>query len=947
MRALWVHHILQARRIRQAHRRRTFSRRVLRLGMGITLVVALSVVLLSLGLALGYAVLTADLPSIETLSAMLAPNTGRLIQPTRLYDRSGTQVLAALDGGMGARRFRTVEPGSPEAFSPLLVQATLTLHQPDFWTSPGFAFSLDPTPQTLAERLVSDLLLWREPPSLRRALRMRLLAWQAVARFGRAQVLAAYLNSARFGPQIYGAEQAALRYLGKTATDLNPGEVALLLAALESPALNPLDTPEAALERQRQVLERLLKVGVIDSSTYNEARQHPPTLLPRREAPTTPEDAFVAQVQAALAATYPAEVLERGGLRLLTTLDRHLQAQLACALRVYFQNLVVGSAAEAASCAAARELPLLPTALLPPQPGALAGGAIIVDVNRGETLALVEMDAQGRYATALSRRPSGSLLTPFLALAAFARGMSPATLVWDIPAATTEAEVASAARYHGPERLRLALVGDDRAALDKVMAQLGAPTVVQTARALGLPLTEMEATTFLTQGAPLTLTEIAQAYLPFATLGLGYHVDGWPASQPLSVLRLEGSDSTLWLDGETPAVRPLISAQLAYLVHHILGDSEARHQRLENAEMLSLGRPAAVKVGQVEDGQTVWAVGYTPHYLVAVWVGYRAGETGAALSPSLAAGLWQGLMRYLHRDLPPQDWPTPPGITLLNVCDPSGLLPTADCPQVVREVFLSENLPTQYDTLYRRYAVNRETGRLATAFTPPELIEEHVYMVLPPEAATWAAQAGLPLPPTQYDNIPSVPSNPQVHFSQPPPLAYLRGTVTVQGSATAADFAAYRVQVGEGLNPRTWVTLATGEAPVDEGVLATWDTTALPDGVYILRLTLVHRDQRVETALRQVTVDNTPPQVQVSLPRAGETLLRPANGVLGLYAEASDTYGVHRLIWRLDGRVIGETFAPPYIRLWEAVRGEHTLEVTAEDLAGNRATSAEIHFTVR
>jgi membrane peptidoglycan carboxypeptidase len=945
MRALWVHHILQARRNRQAHRRRAFSRRTLRLGVGVALVVTLSLVILSLGVVWGYTVLTADLPSIETLNALLAPDTGRLIQPTRFYDRSGTQVLAALDGGLGARRFRTVEPGAPEAFSPLLVQATLALHQPDFWTSPGFAFTLDPAPQTIAERLVSDLLLWREPPSLRRALRMRLLAWQVVAHYGRAQVLAAYLNSARFGPQTYGAEQAALRYLGKTASDLNAGEVALLLAALESPALNPLDTPEAALERQHQVLERLLGAGVIDQATYEEARQHPPTLLSRRETPPTPEDAFIQQVQAALAATYPAEVLERGGLRLLTTLDTNLQAQLACALGGYLHNLGAGGEVEAASCEAARDLPVLPTALLPPRPEALAGGVLVVDVTRGETLALVEMDAQGHYAAALSRRPSGTLLTPFLALAAFARGMSPATLVWDIPPAA--AETASAARYHGPERLRLALIGDDRAALERVMAQLGATTVVQTARALGLPLTEMDATTFLTQGAPLTLTEIAQAYLPFATLGLGYHVDGWPTSQPLGVLRLEGSDGMPWLEGETPAVRPLISAQLAYLVHHVLGDGEARRQRLENATVLDLGRPTAVKLGQVEDGQTAWALGYTPRYLVAVWVGYRAGETGPALSPYLAAGLWQGLMRYLHRDLPPQDWPTPPGITLLNVCDPSGLLPTADCPQVVREVFLSENLPTQYDTLYRRYAVNRETGRLATAFTPPELIEERVYMVVPPEASTWAAQAGLPLPPTQYDNIPSAPSNPQVRFSQPAPLAYVRGTVALRGSATAADFAAYRVQVGEGLNPRAWVTLAAGEAPVEDGVLATWETTTLPDGVYILRLTLVHQDQRVETALLQVTVDNTPPQVQVRLPAPNQTLLLPSNGVLSLYAEADDTYGVHRLIWRVDGRAVGESRVVPYILLWEATRGTHTLEVIAEDWAGNRASSGEMRFVVR
>lgn len=947
MRALWVHHWLKARRQRQAVQRRSPSHRALRAGIGLALVLSLVLALLSLTLAFAYAALTADLPPVEALETLLAPSTGTLTQPTRFYDRTGTHLLAALDGGVGARTFRSVDPGSSEAFSPLLVQATLALTQPDFWTSPGFALSLDPAPQTLAERLVSDLLLWREPPSLRRTLRMRLLAWQTVTHYGRAQVLAWYLNSARFGPQTYGAEAAARRYLGKTATHLDAGEVALLLAALESPALNPLDTPEGALERQRQVLERLLGAGVIDLPTYEQARQHPPTLLPRREVPPASTDAFIHQVQAALAENYPPEVLERGGLRLLTTLDEALQQQVTCALRAYFQSLGAVAAAEDPTCEAARDLPTLPSALWPAHPEELAGGAVVVDVTSGEMLALVEVDARGLPTSNLSRRPTGSLLTPFLALSAFARGMSPASLVWDVPPTADESPLATS-RYHGPERLRLALAGDDAGALTRLLEQIGVPTVAQTVRTLGVPLTVGDAAAFLTQGAPLTLPEVAQAYLPLATLGLGYRLPGWPESQPLALRRLEGSDGVLWMQGEPAQVRPLISAQLAYLVHHVLSDGEARRQRLGSPDWLDLGRPAAAKLGQVADGQTAWAVGYTPHYLVAVWVGYRPGAGGTALNPRLAAALWHGLMQYLHREVPASDWTAPPGLTLVNVCDPSGLLPTPDCPQVVREIFLSENQPTQYDTLYRRYPINRETGRLATAFTPPELVEERVYLVVPPEVSAWAAQAGLPLPPTQYDNIQSPSTNPQVRFSQPAPFAYVRGTVTLRGTATAPDFAEYRIQVGEGLNPRAWVTLTPASSgPVEEGVLATWDTRGLPEGLYILRLTLVHLDQRVETALLQVTVDNTPPQVEVRLPAPGQDLLLPTNGMLSLYAEARDAYGVRRVIWQVDGREVGENRTPPYILVWKATRGEHTLEVLAEDPAGNRASSGVLRFRVR
>ena len=55
----------------------------------------------------------------------------------------------------------------------------------------------------------------------------------------------------------------------------------------------------------------------------------------------------------------------------------------------------------------------------------------------------------------------------------------------------------------------------------------------------------------------------------------------------------------------------------------------------------------------------------------------------------------------------------------MDVCDPSGLLPTKDCPSIVSEVFLNGDEPFQLDNLYQSIAVNRETGYLATVFTPP------------------------------------------------------------------------------------------------------------------------------------------------------------------------------------------------------------------------------------
>ena len=114
-------------------------------------------------------------------------------------------------------------------FPQALVDATLTVTQPDFWTSPGYTLKGWQDPQThptLAQRLVYDLLLWDQPASNLRAIHERMLAAQVTARYGPQQVMEWYLNSADYGHYAYGAEAAAELYFGKSVTQLDLSEAA-------------------------------------------------------------------------------------------------------------------------------------------------------------------------------------------------------------------------------------------------------------------------------------------------------------------------------------------------------------------------------------------------------------------------------------------------------------------------------------------------------------------------------------------------------------------------------------------------------------------------------------------------------------------------------------------------------------------------------------------------
>jgi len=287
------------------------------------------------------------------------------------------------------------------------------------------------------------------------------------------------------------------------------------------------------------------------------------------------------------------------------------------------------------------------------------------------------------------------------------------------------------------------------------------------------------------------------------------------------------------------------------LINHALSDVNARTDILASSNVLDVGRSVAVKLGQTEDALDAWAIGYSPSRVVAVWTGAR---DESRLTPRLPAVLWNALMQVASQGLPRDGWNVPADVSVINVCDPSGMLPTSDCPSLVSEVFLNGNEPVQPDSMYRRYAINRETGYLATVFTLPQLIEERVYFVVPSDARSWAESAGLEIPPATYDVIQSPQLNADVNIAAPELFAEVNGEVRIRGTAAGEDFVSYRVLAGQGLNPQEWIQIAEGNEPVTDSLLAEWNTNDL-SGLYAIQLQVVRSDQRVDTAIIQVTVN--------------------------------------------------------------------------------------------
>ncbi len=888
-----------------------------------------TVALAAIGTAFGvYSYYAKDLPDPRAIET-----EQETFETTKIYDRTGNTLLYEIfDPRLGDRQYVTLDKIPQD-----VIDVTVALEDKGFWDNPGFdiqgisrAFWLNlrgnqiQGGSSITQQLVKNIIIDPEDRikrSYTRKFKELILSVEITRRYEKSQILEWYLNTNHYGNLAYGIEAAAQVYFQKPVSELTLAEAAMLAPIPQYPLLNPLDSPDEAKKRQGLALDAMVRDGYITRAKADAAFAEKLEIKPVQERFDILAPHFSIYVRKQLEEMFGPDLVYRGGLNVYTTLDLDLNNEAEKIARQHVQQLM--------------------------DEGHNASNACVVAVRpkTGEILAMVgsidywdeEIDGNVNVCTADPGRQPGSSFKPFNYATAFAqKTLTPATMVMDVrrsfpdPPNPPYVPENYDRKYHGPVPLRQALARSYNIPAVWVLQQAGVRNVINTAHRMGITTLDGDfyGLALTLGGGEVKPLDMAYAYSVFANMGVmaGQPVPadrqraGHRTLDPVSILRVEDANGDILWQYSQPETQQVLDPALAYLMDDILSDNESRAASFGyNSALYFEDRRVAAKTGTTNDFKDNWTMGFTPQIAVAVWVGNNDNEPMKDVTGlSGAAPIWHEVMAYALRDQPAEWYQRPPGLVDVTVDSVSGLLPTDYSVGTRTEIFLDGSQPTTKDDVHQAFRINRENGKLATVYTPPELVEEKVYEIYPPEAADWARENNIPQPPTEYDDSHGLTTaGGPVSITGPVSYQYVSGGVVITGSAMIDNFALYRLEYGQGLNPETWSQLGGDHTnQVDNGPLEFWDTHELPEGLYTLQLTVLRGDQSFEQSAVQVTVDNTSPDVELLNPPDGKLYKLEADEWVNIQVEAVDNVSMDRVEFYVDGSKVDEATVAPYSIRW-------------------------------
>jgi len=558
-------------------------------------------------------------------------------------------------------------------------------------------------------------------------------------------------------------------------------------------------------------------------------------------------------VRSQLEEQYDAQTIYRSGFVVYTTLDPALQDQA--------QRMVTEQIASMAD------------------KNAHNSALVAIKPSTGEIMAMVgspdfnndAISGQVNMAISPTRQP-GSSIKPIAYVAAFEKGWTPATWIWDVPTEFPDGANPPYVpknyddKFHGGMTVRTALSNSFNIPAVKTLEFIGVYDDPNTPEKDGMiAMAERLGITSLTRpdyGLALTLgggevsdLEITSAFSVFA--------NGGKRVPPVSILKIVDFTGNVIYEYEPPEGEQVIRRDHAFLISSILSDNNARSWMFGSNSALHLSFQVAAKTGTSNDFRDNWTIGFTPDLATGVWVG-NADYTPMVNTTGLsgAAPIWSQFMEYAVPYVTnnnPTPFTIPPEITEAIVCNTGGAEPSQWCRGGQRSEFFAAGQPPlpRKDDLITKTTIDTWTGLIAGNACEDYAKEELVMNVSDQwarrwfktgDGRAWLEAHDLPRNPFYKPEreCSSTDSRPVLEFTN------LKESDTVTSSplnikgminVTSGNFTGWRLEYGKGNDPSEWTLLAEGRNKFENpDTIYTWDLEDISDNNVTLRIYLMNGD---------------------------------------------------------------------------------------------------------
>ena len=506
-----------------------------------------------------------------------------------------------------------------------------------------------------------------------------MVALRIERQFTKQQILELYINRIYFGAGCYGVETASQAYFGKSASNLNLPEAALLAGLIRSPnRFSPLKNPQGAAIQRNAVLDRMVQLEKLSRPEAEQAKMARITPHPKR-LPFIQENYAMDAVQRDLNLILTQDQIDNGGLLIYTTLDPAVQNAAQQALETQLTKIEHQSNFHHP----------LKADYHPPENGEgdpsmpyLEGAVVVIDNASGGIRGLVggRDYSQSKFNRALppTNRQVGSAFKPFVYTLAFSHGLLPGAAISDGPIQPGEIEGAgnwspgnSDGTYGGIFACSYGLIHSRNTMSVRVGQFAGLDSVQNVANTLGLSQKAPHGPAIYIGSFETNLKDLAAAYSVFPNAGVrkqAYIIERIDNQQHHPIYRAAHIS--------TPALDPSAAWMTSQLMEQVLTRGTAA-----SARSLGFKLPAAGKTGTTNDYKDAWFLGYTSTLTCGVWVGFDQPTTiiphgyGAAL----ALPVWTQVMNKAADRYPAEQLQPAMATQRASVCSISNQLATTGC----------------------------------------------------------------------------------------------------------------------------------------------------------------------------------------------------------------------------------------------------------------------------